>query len=334
VSFVSASQGWVLGLDGCGDCAALLQTTDGGVTWTALPPPPSLLGYYTGSPVTGVTQVAFANAASGFLYGPELLATSDGGRTWSPESLPPVQSLVIGDGYAYALTAAAAGGPELLWRTAIGTGTWTPLPVPSGPQPDNPALLYASGSTLVLLQQGFMGPAPVSTAATAGDLWLSMDNGITWQARAVPCVGPDGGGASVLSVALGHPDAWLLDCFDTEQSQQEQDTQHHLFGTVDAGLSWVQLPDPSRANEPSALADNGAGHAFLATEGDSDTLLGTFDGGLQWSVLIASGGSFSGWSGPIFLTAQSGFVVGPTHNAPEHLYRTTDGGQSWQIVRF
>jgi photosystem II stability/assembly factor-like uncharacterized protein len=157
---------------------------------------------------------------------------------------------------------------------------------------------------------------------------------VTWQARTVPCVGDDGGGASVLSIALGHPDAWLLDCFDNEQSSQEQNTQHHLFGTVNAGLTWVRLPDPSRHNEPDALADNGSGHAFLATEGTSDTLLGTFDGGLRWSVLISSGGSFSGWSGPIFRTASTGFVVGPTHYLPEHLYRTKDGGRSWQVVRF
>ena len=65
-----------------------------------------------------------------------------------------------------------------------------------------------------------------------------------------------------------------------------------------------------------------------------DTLLGTFDGGLHWSVRITSGGSFYGWSGLIFITAGTGFVVGPTHYAPERLYRTTDGGRSWHIVRF
>ena len=334
MSFVSASTGWVLGRRGCAECAALRETRDGGGTWTALPAPPAPLGYYTSGPDSGVTQVVFADAASGFLYGPELLTTTDGGRTWSRESLPPVQDLVTGNGYAYALTSAAAGAPDRLWRRAIGSGTWTMLPAPAGPEPGNPSLIYASGRMLVLLQQGFMGPEPVGTAATAGALWLSTDHGMTWQARTVPCTGADGGGASVLSIARGHPEAWLLDCFDNEQSSQEQNTQHHLFGTVDAGLSWVRLPDPSRHDEPDALADNGAGHAFLATQGIGDTLLGTFDGGLRWSVLIKSGGSFSGWSGPIFLTASAGFVVGPTHYAPEHLYRTTDGGRTWQIVRF
>jgi photosystem II stability/assembly factor-like uncharacterized protein len=334
VSFVSASNGWVLGRSGCADCAAMRETRDGGGTWTALPPPPAPLGYYASGLVTGVTQVAFADADSGFLYGPELLATSDGGRTWRRESLPPVQDLVTGNGYAYALTSAAPGAPDRAWRTAIGSGRWALLPVPAGPGPGSPSFIYASGTMIVLLQQGATGPGAASTATAAGALWLSTDSGTTWQARTVPCTGRNGGGASVLSIAPGHPHAWLLDCFDNEQSQQEQNTQHHLFSTASAGLSWVRLPDPSRHNEPDALAGNGAGHVFLATLGITDTLLGTFDGGLHWSVLITSGGSFYGWSGPVFPTASTGFVVGPTHYAPEHLYRTTDGGRSWHIVRF
>ena len=335
MTFVSASRGWVLGRSGCADCAALQESRDGGDTWTTLPRPPAPLGYYSSNPAAGVTQVVFADAESGFLYGPGLLATSDGGRSWSRESLPPVQDLVTGNGYAYALTSAAAGAPDRLWRTAIGSGTWTMLPVPRGPEPGSPSLIYTSGSTLMLLRQGSFGPEPVSTAATAGGLWLSTDRGATWRERTVPCTGKDGGGASVLSIALGHPDAWLLDCFDNDQSSQERNTQHHLFGTANAGVSWVRLPDPSRHNEPAVLADNGAGHAFLATVGGrGDMLLGTFDGGLHWSVLITSGGLFYGWSGPIFPTASTGFVVGPTHYAPEHLYRTTDGGRSWHMIRF
>ena len=76
VAFVSAGQGWVLGLSGCADCAALRESRNGGDTWTALPRPPAPLGYYSSDPAAGVTQVVFADADSGFLYGPDLLATS------------------------------------------------------------------------------------------------------------------------------------------------------------------------------------------------------------------------------------------------------------------
>jgi len=263
-----------------------------------------------------------------------LLATHDGGRSWTRQPLPPVQSLSVGAGYAYALTRDA--GSVSLWRTAIGSRLWARLPLPPGAgRPAtwrNGTQLHAEAGTLVLLRPGFPGPA--ITPSQAGQLWVSLNDGTSWQARPVPCQAPSGGGAAVLSIAHGHPDAWLVDCFNNEQSSQEQNTQHHLYGTTDGGLSWVRLPDPTRHNMPALLADNGSGHAFLATEGGFDTLVGTLDHGRHWHPVLRDGGSFSGWAGLSFVTAETGFVVGPTHYAPEHLYRTDDGGRTWRALRF
>jgi photosystem II stability/assembly factor-like uncharacterized protein len=278
-----------------------------------------------------VTDVAFAGDANGFLYGPGLLATHNGGRSWARQPLPPVQAVRVGAGYAYALT--RYDGSAGLWRTAIGASRWAQLPVPPGAgRPVSSGYgsqLYAEGSTLVLLRSGFTGPAV--TPGQVGQLWVSNDSGTAWQARLVPCEPPEGG-AAVLSIALGHPDAWLLDCFNNEQSSQEQNTQHHLYGTTDAGLSWARLPDPTRHNMPGLLADNGSGHAFLATEGPVDTLVGTLDGGRRWHTVLRDGGSFFGWAGLRFVNTDTGFVVGPTHYSPEHLYRTDNGGRTWRVL--
>lgn len=332
-SFVSPTRGWVLGRSGCSRCAGLLQTRDGGVHWSVLPAPPAPLGYYSNS-TSAVTDVVFADDATGFLYGPGLLATHDGGRTWTRQPLPPVQALSIGTGYVYALTRHA--GSAGLWRTAIGASRWVPLPLPPGAgrpaSSGHGTQLYAEGSTLVLLRSGFTGPAV--TPGQVGQLWTSSDSGADWQARAVPCKPPEGGGAAVLGIALGHPDAWLLDCFNDRQSSQEQDTQHLLYGTTDAGLSWVRLPDPARHNMPGLLADNGSEHAFLATRGTFDTLVGTLDGGRHWHTVLRDGGSFNGWADLRFVNTDTGFVVGPTHYSPEHLYRTDNGGRTWRILHF
>jgi photosystem II stability/assembly factor-like uncharacterized protein len=333
VSFVSPAQGWVLGRGGCQDCAALRVTRDGGAHWSVLPAPPAPLGYHSRS-ANAVTNVAFADQASGFLYGPGLLATHDGGRSWTHQPLPPVQTLAVGAGHAYALT--RDGGSVSLWRTAIGSGLWARLSLPPGAgRPSNwgnGTQLYAEAGALVLLRPG--SPSQTVTPGQAGQLWVSRNNGTGWQARPVPCLAPSGGGAAVLSIARDHPDAWLLDCFNNEQSSQEQNTQHHLYGTADGGLSWVRLPDPTGHNMPVLLADNGSGHAFLATEGGSDTLVGTFNYGRHWHPVLRDGGSFFGWAGLSFVTAETGFVVGPTHYAPEHLYRTDDGGRTWRALRF
>jgi len=346
-SFVTASTGWVLGDTGwapgtaaCQRCAGLLHTSDGGRSWHALPAPPAPVGA-NDSPVGAITSIAFANADDGFLYGPALLTSHDGGRSWVGVQLPPVQELVLGRGHAYAVTGAPFTPATGLWRTTVGSSRWTRLRLPTGlrhvPAGANYGGLQldADGSTLALLQQGETGVA--DTAATVGRLWISADDGTSWHDRQVPCRPPADGGADVMSMALGHPDAWLLDCFNNEQSSQEQDTQHHLYGSANGGLSWVRLPDPTAHNEPDLLADNGSGHAFLATGGVFDYLVGTFDSGLHWQVLIKSGGSFSGWADLGFVTTDIGFVVGPANLydtvARGHLYRTDDGGRTWQAMR-
>jgi photosystem II stability/assembly factor-like uncharacterized protein len=126
----------------------------------------------------------------------------------------------------------------------------------------------------------------------------------------------------------------LIDCFDEMQSSQAQNTQHHLYRTVNAGTSWIRLPDPTRHNDPDLLADSGAGQIFLATVGGAgDTLVGSLDNGQRWKLLTRDGGSFFGWADLRFVTTNVGFVVGPTHYAPEHLYRTDDAGRIWRILR-
>ena len=55
---------------------AILQTTDGGRTFTAIRP----AGPLTSAPVHRYSQIRFADANNGFAYGPNLYATHDGGR--------------------------------------------------------------------------------------------------------------------------------------------------------------------------------------------------------------------------------------------------------------
>jgi photosystem II stability/assembly factor-like uncharacterized protein len=336
-SFISPTQGWVLGRAGCSDCASLRATTDGGRHWTALPSPRVPLWYYNAKS-GAVRDVTFADPANGFLFAPALLTTHDGGRSWQRQSLPPVSQLGVGAGYAIALTRTGTDGRVALWRTPIGRDRWSRLPLPVAVA--LPSSLTASsvglaveGAAVVLLQQGFNGPSLARPRDMAGRLWASSDSGTSWRARAVPCTAVDGG-AALFAIALHHPREWLIDCFDNEQSSQAQNTQHHLYRSADAGQSWTRVSDPTRRNDPALLADNGAGHTLLATEGGGgDTLVGSFDGGRRWRLLLSSGGGFFGWADLRFLTPEIGFVVGPTHYAPEHLYRTDDGGRSWLILR-
>ncbi|MGH9108174.1 MAG: WD40/YVTN/BNR-like repeat-containing protein, partial [Acidimicrobiales bacterium] len=328
-SFITAQQGWALGSTGCAGCAGITATSDGGSTWASLPAPPTTLGWYSSSP-SAVTDILFTDASHGYLFGPGLFSTANGGRSWTDERLRGVKSLTIAGSYVYALTGYNNTGTELLYRSRVGGSQgWQLVQVPAETGQGQAFQIYTAGTDLVLLETG-LASVRISPSQL-GRIWVSTDQGVYWQPRTVPCTVTDGG-AAVLSIASGHPQAWMIDCYSNQQSSQEQNTRQHIYGTSDGGRTWVRLGDPPQHNGPDLLADNGAGHAFLATEGVADTLNSTLDGGQNWTVTIRDGGSFYGWADLRFIDANTGYVVGPTHYATEHLYRTTDGGQTWNAL--
>ena len=344
VSFVSPLKGWALGRAACSACAALRVTSDGGRHWAVLPAPPVSLWYYKGDSSEtdrrAVRDLALADSTNGYLYAPGLLTTHDGGRSWRRQPLPPVSQLSLGRGYAFALTHSSSTGRAALWRTPIGQDRWSRLPLPAAavapPSVNAFARLFSlqlsvDGVTFVLLQPGFNGPS--SIPHPAGRLWASNDSGASWRSIRVPCTKADGG-AAIPVIAFHNRRTWLVDCFDNRQSSQAQNTEHHLYRSSDAGGTWKRVSDPTRHNMPALLADNGNGHTLFATVGGGgDALVGSFDVGRHWRLLFRSGGGFFGWADLQFVTRETAFVVGPTHYAPEHLYRTDDGGRTWRILR-
>jgi len=336
VSFINVEQGWVLGVMGCPTCGELRSTADGGRSWSVLPVP-SVPDRSQAS--NAVANIYFADGVNGFLFGPGLEITHDGGHTWTSGSIPSVAEVTGAAGYIYLLSQDAdLMAPPSLWRAPLGSSIWTRLSLPAsavtGLSQDQTTSyeLVSQEHTLLLLQSGLKGPE--RTATQVGGLWSSTDAGADWSRDAVPCR-PADGGAAVTSIALGHSDAWLLDCFDNEQSQQEQSTQHHLYGTADGGRNWVRLVDPTHMGSPDELVDIGSGHAFLTTEsGGIDELVGTFDGGIAWSTVLPSTPGFAGWADLQFVDHSTGFIVVAPNQASAILYRTQDGGHTWTPLAF
>jgi len=327
-SFLTPSQGWVLGTLGCPTCVALATTSDGGKTWAELPRPPVTANWP--SPNSGsVSQVSFADRDDGFLYGPGLYVSHDGGKEWSRTTLTDVVSVSSGAGVAYALTST----PSAVWRDVVGSNTWSRVTLPTAPEvradTPNTYQLSLSGSVLLLLLEGFSGQQP---GADLGALWMSTSGGRSWVARPLPCKSGDGG-AALSGIALDHPNEWFVDCFDNEQSSQEQNTQHHLYESTNSGAVWERLSDPSTHGEPALLAANGSGDAVLTVEdGFGGLLSATSDGGREWRTRLSLGGNFSGFAGLEYVNSSTAFVIGPTHYVPGHLYRSDDGGKTWRVV--
>jgi hypothetical protein len=232
--------------------------------------------------------------------------------------------LQVGDGYAFALTRAdpARGGVEDLWRSPAGHDQWrrvAQFAAPDGTQ------LAVEGTVVAVLQGGSVS----GTAATA--LWVSRTSWRRWRRYDAPCHA-ETQGAQAIGLTHGDPNRWFVDCFDNRQSSQAQHTEHHLYETLNAGRSWHRLADPSHAGLPSLLASTSDVIVLTTVSGISDELHASFDGGRTFHVLFRSGGNFFGWGDLAFLDGRTGFVVGPTHYSPEHVYRTDDGGRHWRII--
>ena len=116
-----------------------------------------------------------------------------------------------------------------------------------------------------------------------------------------------------------------------------------LWSTVNGGTSWTSVTGPGSVQiKKFFFVDRWTGFAIgndTHTEGeepnevsvaDGGELLGTTDGGANWSLLWTTGGEFL--SGIHFANELHGFISVVDNNEQMFLRATTSGGTSWQTV--
>ncbi len=260
---------WLLGTAPCGShtCTAIVQTTDGGSTFTRIPAPP-----------TATVSVRFADASDGYAYGRQLWTTQDDGKTWTQQRLgTTVEELAIADGYVYALVL-SHDRPSLM-RSAVGADQWATL---GGLGRGYLSSLWVQGST-VIVQSGnrlmvsndqgmhfarvrgvlhagdcgydaVAGPFAIWALCTTGmapdDILLSTNSGNTFTTAAQVPNGPiDAFSAASSSVAVASGQGWL-------------------YRTTNSGGRWIAADAPSAnwtylgftdATHGVALGDFGTG---------------------------------------------------------------------------
>jgi hypothetical protein len=209
VSFVSAQRGWVLG------SGQLLGTSDGALSWTALPAPPA-----------GVTHLRFASSSDGYAWSTDgaLWLTTDGAASWRPGQLGQVLSLETASGWVWAIA-----GPQPypdVWRAAAGSTVWTNL----GFTPDRSATLLVHGPAAYVAGQEGAGPIPPSVEVYSG----------TQAGRhlAVPCPAS----LPVPSAELGaSTDGSLVLVCDVQGQPAESDL---AYVSTDGGSGWTAITAP------------------------------------------------------------------------------------------
>ncbi|MFL5331329.1 MAG: YCF48-related protein [Gemmataceae bacterium] len=110
-----------------------------------------------------------------------------------------------------------------------------------------------------------------------------------------------------------------------------------LLHTIDGGAHWERQPVPTkgRINSLKFLTPYfgcAAGREEVQANGSSlGVLLVTHDGGLTWSRIAQ--GVLPGLQAATFFDDKTGIAAGDgTDRSPGGLYRTRDGGQTWQAV--
>ena len=339
VSFIDANRGWVLAV---GDSTArgrpeawLGNTTDGGATWKALPPPEVTLD--------AVSRVRFVDASDGWLYGPDWLSTHNGGQTWQREPRDgEVLALEISGASVWAVERTpcdppAPKGPNQrdqppadcplslrtsndagrTWRAASFPGKLTLPPWQFGPMPR-------------LIRQG----RDDAWFLAAGQLFATHDGAASWTdlSGALP---NDGSTIGLAMTDTSH--VWLLTAGVGATVMQSK----FLYHSDDGGSSWQIVAGASFPGDPRDLHTMPTvGHpaGIVAAGGDRlfllmgrNTLYGSFDVGHTWSPLIPRDLAFPGDGGVgpvVFANSERGWAV-----AQPGIFRSIDGGATWTLTR-
>jgi photosystem II stability/assembly factor-like uncharacterized protein len=235
IAFVSPTAGFGLGV--VGDGRAVLQTRDGGSTWSSI-------GRLPADPISADRDpiLSFVDADHGWvsIVG-GLLATRDGGHTWRRVPNAPPGGVAFADaehGCAGSFSTPAA-------MTADGRQTWAPIDASRGvvacaaslldpawataSQSFDPGNLQSIGAIVDASHAWALG---LLDATTLG-LESTTDGGASWTAYRWPSP-PDGtGGLTPDTLArlsfVSPTTGWLFTLFG------------HLFETTDGGASWHEV---------------------------------------------------------------------------------------------
>lgn len=308
LTWISETEGWALGTAPCTrpPCTALVRTRDGGVTWNGVPLPVVDLAT-EGAGESGVARVRFADAADGWLLGPELWATHDGGSTWRRlEVGGPVTSLEVAGRTAYAVVASPGGGPARLAASPEGADRWDRL----GPDLDASMPLVAGGATLYA--QG-----------VDGRLVAASPEGVSVRAR--PCPTPGWRLAA-------RSEAYLVAVCATDAGAGS--STKRVLTSGDGGRTWTSAGEAPRAGQTNAVAATVPETVVVAASGGDSRLYRSGDGGRSWTTVFldsAQGGApfvDLRFTTPLRATV---ILAGATQRM---LLTSADGGVTWAPARF
>jgi photosystem II stability/assembly factor-like uncharacterized protein len=327
IAFVDARRGWVIG-SACtaGNCVpAVRATADGGVTWQPAGAPDTGVSFHGETGNTGhVRSLAFADAGTGWAYGPGLFLTRDGGATWTAQ--PQAQEIIAlapagGSLWAIGRTCSRPGECTLELLTSTDKGyTWAPPPAPPDLAGSEVQLIRPDAATGWILSWG--------TPEANAQLFSTSDGGSTWQSSLAPCAygRPEG-----IRLAVAAQQLWLLCGGQPGAGQQMK----WLYTSTDTGQDWTLIAATGQdgfanlhgSGYVADLAVSAPQHLWIAMAKTS--LYQSSDGGATWTIAFSDNAALAGAgvTRVVFADADHGWAI-----AQAAVYRTQDGGTTWERV--
>lgn len=359
LSMVSATNGWAVAEDQQGIPTALLYTTDGGFRWKDVSPPQLAVTYGDAFDIQDATTAWITGPQAQPGVGPNLLLrTTDAGQTWQSLSLPAelsqdrITNIHFFNTHLGWITGQLPA--QYLWLTQDGGKTWQKRAIPFGTLPANvveePFLSFFDEQTWVIANAFLLvnNGHPI--------IYITHNAGSTWQKQELPT--PTG-----LSLSASTMFEYVQMFSANDGVLAVQDQKSHVFFTYvthTGGTTWQVTPSISvdAGNVFYGLprfSDITHGQIFAGPSSETGpftspqhlTMFMTSDGGFHWQTIPVS--LPAGQQGQEPANAQAGTVmwdfVSPqvgwlsihlASSSPDlprnGLYRTLDGGQTWQAV--
>jgi uncharacterized protein (TIGR03437 family) len=215
---------------------------------------------------------------------------------------------------------AAADTPKL--ATALDAATWTSI----GPQPTGLGSTYVTSGRVNAIAVDPRDNNTVYIGAAEGGVWKTTDGGQHW----TPLTDDQASLASgAIALDPSNPDTVYV---GTGEENFAQDSYYGagILKSTDGGASWTNIVGPFLRDKIGSIAVHPSnGQIVLCSSG-----LGVWrsaDGGASWTRVVLGIGTsvlFDPTDGNIAYAA-IGSVVGSALNG---VYRSTDAGQTWQVM--
>jgi photosystem II stability/assembly factor-like uncharacterized protein len=346
ITWIDEEYGWAL----TRDTSRLLLTQDGGLNWRDVTPN----DLSTGSMFALDRWSAWSSAGE---YDPSsdpsfLYRTRDGGQNWETISVPmhlgTVHFLDPQNGWAVGSSMGCGAGSCFieLGRTSDGGQTWEKLPVnsPYGEQDQFPYTVR------VRTGQEFSF-SDLETLWLAGSIWANQDHGRnallwvsrnaggTWQELRLP-LPENAPGPAVPSyvsppVFLNRGEAYLTAHYSWTDRDEFMHSFLVFFFSSDGGRTWTARPQALETPPHRILVEFVSASDIFAL--CKSGLCVSKDGALSWQV-IDSDLSFDQAKGADlysldFVSPMVGWAVVSNQDGGYDLYRTLDGGFSWELLQ-